>query len=174
MCYPVKCEKCGKTTWEGCGKHADMVMSKVPENERCKCQKEGEPEPEKPNTSSSNDDHGNVEDIESEEKFKEVISKNKLVIVDFFAPWCAPCKAMAPIVRFLLINYLSLQYAKVSREIPNVGFYKVNGEELEDLIEEYEISGYPTFALFKDGKMLDNKSGRMDENGLKKFIQSHL
>ena len=53
-------------------------------------------------------------------------------------------------------------------------FYKVNGEELEDIIEEYEISGYPTFALFKGGKMIDAKSGRLDENALKNFIKSKL
>ncbi len=53
-------------------------------------------------------------------------------------------------------------------------FYKVNGEELEDIIEEYEVSGYPTFALFKGGKMIDSKSGRLDENALKNFIKSKL
>ena len=41
MCYLVKYEKCGKTTWKGCGKHKDMFMSKILEKERCKWQKEG-------------------------------------------------------------------------------------------------------------------------------------
>ena len=45
MCYPVPCQKCGKTTWAGCGKHKDMVMSKVPEDQRCTCPREGEAEP---------------------------------------------------------------------------------------------------------------------------------
>ena len=49
---------------------------------------------------------------------------------------------------------------------------KVNGDDFEDIIEEYEISGFPTFALFKKGKILDSKSGKMDEAALKKFIQS--
>ncbi len=73
---------------------------------------------------------------------------------------------------FILNNFL--QFAKVSREITDVKFYKVNGEELEDIIEEYEVSGYPTFALFKGGKMIDSKSGRLDENALKNFIKSKL
>ena len=42
------------------------------------------------------------------------------------------------------------------------------------MMEEYEISGFPTFALFKDGKLLASKSGRMDENALKQFIQSKI
>ena len=37
MCYTVKCKKCGKTTWAGCGMHKNSVMEKVPESERCQC-----------------------------------------------------------------------------------------------------------------------------------------
>ena len=37
MCYQVKCKKCQKTTWAGCGRHKDSVMANVPENERCTC-----------------------------------------------------------------------------------------------------------------------------------------
>jgi hypothetical protein len=42
MCYPVKCKKCNKTTWRGCGKHIDQVMTKVPDDEKCKCEHENE------------------------------------------------------------------------------------------------------------------------------------
>lgn len=107
MCYPVKCAKCGKTTWEGCGKHKDMVMSKVPENERCTCPREGkgEPVPQKPNTASSDGEHGNVIELEQVKDFDVLNSKDKLIVADFYATWCGPCKSMAPIVRIFYYIY---------------------------------------------------------------------
>ena len=169
MCYPVKCEKCGKTTWAGSGKHKDMVMAKVPENERCTCKREGQAEavPDKPNTSSGN--HGKVSDIESEDQFNELLSKEKLVVADFFATWCGPCKAMAPIVRNI---YIIFQFAKVSEELTDVKFVKINGDENDELMEKYEIAGFPTFAVFKNGKLVDSKSGRLSLEELKEFIES--
>ena len=175
MCYPVKCEKCGKTTWKGCGKHKDMVMSKVPEKERCKCPREGqaEPVPETPNTTVAEGDHGKVIDIESEKQFLDIISKEKYVAVDFYATWCGPCKAMAPIVRQFYF-YILLQFAKISNEFSNIKFIKVNGDDFEEIIEQYDISGYPSFGLFKKGELIDSKSGKMEEKVLKKFIQSMM
>ena len=100
MCYPVPCPKCGKTTWAGCGKHKDMVMSKIPEDQRCTCKRDAAPEPApaEPNVTKPTDDHGNVIEILNDEKFESIISKEKKVIVDFYGTWCGPCKFMSPIV----------------------------------------------------------------------------
>ncbi|MBR5950734.1 MAG: hypothetical protein IKZ87_04795 [Actinomycetaceae bacterium] len=44
MCYPVKCPKCGKTTWGGCGSHVDSVMRNVPKNQQCTCPQNAAPQ----------------------------------------------------------------------------------------------------------------------------------
>ena len=51
-------------------------------------------------------------------------------------------------------------------------FLKINEDDGGDLVEKYDIAGFPTFALFKNGKLVDTKSGKMEENVLKDFIKS--
>ena len=103
MCYPCKCEKCGKTTWAGCGMHKDLVMSKVPVEERCTCQREGEPNPEpvQKEIKPEINDLGNLKELSSKEELDQIILEDNLVFVDFYATWCHPCKLMKPIVRFI-------------------------------------------------------------------------
>lgn len=71
----------------------------------------------------------------------------KLVVVDFYATWCGPCKVIAPRLEAL------------SKDLTDVVFLKVDVDNCEDVAMEYKISCMPTFLFFKDGKKIEEFSG---------------
>ena len=79
--------------------------------------------------------------LSSENFEKEVLNSEKPVLVDFFADWCGPCNAMAPVVEEL---------AKELEGKAKVG--KINVDENSDIAVEYNVMSIPTLILFKDGK----------------------
>src|SRR3989338_7080368 len=79
--------------------------------------------------------------------FDKEIKSDKLVVVDFWASWCGPCKAMSPILEDL------------SKEMKNVVFAKVNVDENTDLPSKLGIMSIPTFVVFKDGKEVERIIG---------------
>jgi thioredoxin len=78
----------------------------------------------------------------------EVLKADGLVLVDFYAPWCGPCKMLAP-----LLEQLAGQYAG------RVKFVKVNVDEAPRLAMRYDITGVPTVMLFRGGLILDTFVG---------------
>ncbi|KAK6617455.1 hypothetical protein RUM43_014464 [Polyplax serrata] len=72
---------------------------------------------------------------------------NKLVVIDFFADWCGPCKQIAP------------QIEEMEAEYSNVVFLKVDVDENEEISEEYQITAMPTFFFIKNGNKLDFFTG---------------
>jgi thioredoxin 1 len=82
----------------------------------------------------------------------------KLVVVDFFATWCGPCKAIAPKIQAM------------SETHKDVVFLKVDVDEVEDLAAEYNISCMPTFMFFKDGKKVEEFSGASEEK-IKEIVE---
>ncbi|KAF4530578.1 hypothetical protein B566_EDAN006784 [Ephemera danica] len=91
-------------------------------------------------------------------KLKEAGSK--LVVVDFFATWCGPCKMIAP------------QMETLSKECPNVVFLKVDVDECEELAAEYSITAMPTFLFFKNKKTVETMTGA-NYDKLKALVTTH-
>ncbi len=100
----------------------------------------------------------------TESNFDEVLVNSDIpVIVDFWAPWCGPCKIMSP------------TFEKVSTGYPlKVLFTKVNTQEEQNLGAKFGIRSIPTLAIFKNGKEIERVSGALDEQNLKMFISKHL
>ena len=96
----------------------------------------------------------------NETNFEEVVVNSEIpVLVDFWAPWCGPCKSMAPV------------FKKVASHYPlKVLFVKVNTEEEQYLGGKYNIRSIPTLVLYKDGIEVRRVSGALDEYSLTQFI----
>lgn len=92
-----------------------------------------------------------------------VASSDLPLVVDFWAPWCAPCRTMAPV------------FERAARELePHARFAKVNTDEEQDLAKSLNIRGIPTLAIFKGGKEIARTSGAMDESRFIAWARSHL
>jgi thioredoxin 1 len=91
---------------------------------------------------------GNVIEITSKEEWEsKVANSTDAVLVDFFAEWCGPCKAIAPAIE------------KMSETHTGVKFYKVDVDKLGEVAADNGISAMPTFLFFKDGKQIEMVRG---------------
>ena len=88
----------------------------------------------------------------------EVLKSDKAVLVDFFADWCNPCQRMGPIVD------------KVSENVQNVKFCKINIDDCPDLVEKYDVMSIPNFKLFKNGQLVAEELGAIGEEGLLNLV----
>ena len=96
-------------------------------------------------------------------KFNDIINSNDLVLVDFYADWCGPCKMMSPILQEVKTN---LKEA--------VKIIKVNVDQHQDLASHFMVRGVPTLMLFNTGKMLWRQSGVLSSKDLTDIISNHL
>ena len=83
---------------------------------------------------------GNIEDV---------LKEKSVTVLDFWAPWCGPCRMLVPV-----IDTLSTEY-----EGKDVTIAKINVEENQDLAAKYAVRGIPTVLIFKDGEVVERKVG---------------
>ena len=92
---------------------------------------------------------------------KEVLESDNPVVVDFWAPWCGPCKAMSPVIDEIA--------AEMSEKLKVV---KVNIEDNPNAPTQYGVRGVPTFMVFKGGQVVDTRVGGMSKTQLSEWVES--
>lgn len=103
-----------------------------------------------------------VSQITSAAEFDSAIAQDKLVVVDFFATWCGPCKMIAP-----MLEKFSTQYAE------GAVFYKVDVDELPEVAKKSDVSAMPTLIFYKSGKEVAKVVGA-DLAAIKQTITANL
>jgi thioredoxin 1 len=94
---------------------------------------------------------------------QEVLSLEKPVLVDFWAPWCGPCKMLSPVIDEIAAEYEG-----------KVKVVKVNTDANISLSSQYQITSIPCLILFKNGNVIQRVTGFKSKNDLKKLIDSVL
>ena len=102
-----------------------------------------------------------VTQITTADQFNEAIKSSKLVVVDFYATWCGPCKMIAPLVE------------RFANEYTDAEFYKVDVDELGQVAQQQEVSAMPTILFFKNGQVIDKIVGA-NPNALKQKIAANI
>ncbi|BCD61364.1 thioredoxin 1 [Nitratiruptor sp. YY08-26] len=93
------------------------------------------------------------------QNFNDKVASHNIVILDFWAPWCGPCKEFGPI------------FEKVSQKYPEILFGKINTEEERELAAHFNISSIPTVAIIREGIVLFMQPGLLPEEALEDLIR---
>ena len=95
----------------------------------------------------------------TKDNFEHTILNNDIVIIDFWAPWCGPCKSFAP------------TYEAMSAKYEKVVFAKVNTEEEQELAASFQIRSIPTLMVFREQIIIFSQAGALPASGLEQVVQ---
>jgi thioredoxin 1 len=94
----------------------------------------------------------------TKDNFEQVITENEFVIIDFWAPWCGPCRSFAP------------TYEKVSEEHQDVVFAKINTEDEQEIAAHFNIRSIPTLMIFREKVIIFSQAGALPEPSFRELI----
>jgi thioredoxin 1 len=94
----------------------------------------------------------------TQETFESTISDNTFVVVDFWAPWCGPCRSFAPV------------FEKVSEDHDDVVFAKVNTEDEQEIAAHFQIRSIPTLMIFRDQVIIFSQPGALPEGSFRELL----
>jgi len=94
---------------------------------------------------------------------KDVLNSGKITLVDFWAPWCGPCRQLSP-----LVDQLAADMAG------KIEVVKCNIDENPETPSKYGVRGIPTLMIFKDGKVLDSKVGSLPKSALYEWVEGNI
>ncbi len=95
----------------------------------------------------------------TKDNFDEIITGSDIVLVDFWAPWCGPCKTFGPI------------FEEVSEKYPDAVFAKVNTEEQQELAGHFQIRSIPTLMIFREQIIIFSQPGALPQSALEEVLE---
>ena len=95
----------------------------------------------------------------TKENFEQVITSNPTVIVDYWAPWCGPCRGFAPI------------FERVAEQNPDVVFAKVNTDEEQEIAGHFQIRSIPTLMVFREQIIVFSQPGALPQSALEQVVE---